>query len=389
MKVKLLSDDPERVGRIREAMLAQDGSLEVTSSVGSPDSLSAFINGSMPDAVVLDGASSGGLEAIEALALRRPGLNAIVISPDASPEFLLEAMRKGVREVVPTSSPPEVLQAALARIRQMRGLTTKGESGKVFAFLSCKGGSGATFLASNIAYAFAAEHGKRVALIDLNLQFGDAALYVSDRQAPSNIAELAQQMQRLDASLLGSAMLEVLPNFSVLAAPEDPAHSTDVRSEHVEAIVKLARAHFDVVILDLPRTLDAVSLHALDGADTIFPVLQLTLPFIRDAKRLLDVFRSLDYPRKKIQIVVNRYEKGGAITLADLEQTLGQTPFKTVPNSYAAVAASVNLGVPVIKAQRGNPVSRVLIEMAHALLPAAQPESTRSAGWLARVFAPR
>src|SRR5262249_33683656 len=153
-------------------------------------------------------------------------------------------------------------------------------------------------------------------------------------------------------------------------APNDPAQSADVKANDVDSIIKLARYHFDAVILDLPRTLDAVCLQALDRADTIFPVMQLALPYFRDARRLLEVFRSLDYPRKKAQFIVNRYEKGGSITLEDLEKTLGQPVFKTIPNSYAAVAESVNLGIPVMKSQRKNPVSRVLSEIAADLMPA-------------------
>ena len=387
MKIKLLCDDSSRLEQIRQSMLAMDKALEVIGSVGSPENLPTFINGSTPDVVVVDGASPRALEVIEALALRRPGFNAIVISQDSTPEFLLKAMRAGVREVVPMASPPDVLQAALARVKQMRGVTASASECKVYAILSCKGGSGATFLATNLAYAMAAAQGKRVALIDLNLQFGDAALYVSDQRAPSNIAEVAQQIHRLDESLLHSAMLQVLPNFSVLAAPEDPAHATDVKANDIEAIIRLARRSFDVVIVDMPRTLDTVSLRAFDSADTIFPVMQLTLPFFRDAKRLLDVFRSLDYPRSKVQFIVNRYEKGGAMSLDDLERAIGQPVFRTIPNSYGPVAASVNLGVPMVKGQRGNAVSKVLLEIARELMPAEQPAA--AGGWFARAFTAR
>jgi pilus assembly protein CpaE len=385
MKVKLLGEDPARLEALREAVLALDDSLEVTGSIGNPDSLTPLLNGSLPDAVVLEGTSARGLEAIGALALRQPGLHTIVISRDPSPEFLLQAMRAGVREVVPLESPPQVLHAALMRVKQLRAAAS-GNEGKVFAFLACKGGCGATFLASNLAYTIAAETSKRVALIDLNLQFGDAALYVSDQPAPSNLGEVAQQIRRLDASLLKSSMLEVLPNFLVLAAPPDPAHAADVRAEHVDAIVKLARRHFDLIVLDAPRTLDGVSLRALDGADTIFAVAQLLLPVFRDAKRLADVFRSLEYPRKKVQFIVNRYEKGGSIPIEDLEKAVGQKVFKTVPNSYRAVEASVNLGVPIVKAQRKNPVSKVLIETAHELMPV---EQKSAGGLLSRLFGAR
>jgi pilus assembly protein CpaE len=186
MKIKLLCDDSSRLEQIRQSMLAMDNALEVIGSVGSPENLPTFINGSTPDAVVVDGASPRVLEVIEALALRRPGFNAIVISQDSTPEFLLKAMRAGVREVVPMASPPDVLQAALARVKQMRGVTASACECKVYAFLSCKGGSGATFLATNLAYAMAATQGKRVALIDLNLQFGDAR-YVSDQRGRATL----------------------------------------------------------------------------------------------------------------------------------------------------------------------------------------------------------
>jgi pilus assembly protein CpaE len=170
----------------------------------------------------------------------------------------------------------------------------------------------------------------------------------------------------------------------VLAAPEDPAHASDVKREHIESIVRLARSHYDFVILDVSRSLDGVSLQALDMADTIFPVLQLTLPYVRDGKRLLSIFRSLEYPRSKIQLVVNRYEKGSELSLQDLEKAVDAKVSHVVPNSYAAAAASVNLGIPIIKANRGNPISKFLIEMGREFVPAEI--ALESGGWLSRML---
>lgn len=388
MKIKVLCNDSVRYEAIRSAVVDKDSTADVSGGVGSVDELPAFVNGSFPDVLIVDEANARSLAGIEALSLRKPGIDSVLISNETSADFLMNAMRAGVREVLPAPCTSDALQAALVRIMHKRGkqAAPQASEGKVLAFLSCKGGSGATFLAANLAYVLAAEQGKRVALIDLNLQFGDAAMFVSDQHAPNNVAEVAQQIHRLDASFLQSAMLEAAPNFFVLAAPEDPAHSTDVRREHIEAIVRLARRHYDVVVIDVARSLDTVSLQALDMADVIFPVLQLTLPFVRDGKRLLDVFRSLDYPRDKVHLIVNRYEKGGELSLADLEQAIGEKVFKTVPNSYAAAAASVNLGLPIAKAQKGNPISKALVEMARELVP-AQEQSGAGAGWLSRVFA--
>jgi pilus assembly protein CpaE len=115
-------------------------------------------------------------------------------------------------------------------------------------------------------------------------------------------------------------------------------------------------------VVDVGRGLDARSLKALDQADFIYPVLQITLPFIRDGRRLLEVFRSLDYPAEKVRLVVNRHEKRGDIGLAQVARTLSTPITRTIPNHYAGAAASVNQGVPMVALARGNPISRALLQ---------------------------
>jgi pilus assembly protein CpaE len=140
-------------------------------------------------------------------------------------------------------------------------------------------------------------------------------------------------------------------------------------------------------VLDLSRSLDAVTLQGLDMADVVLPVLQLTLPFVRDGKRLLSIFRTLGYARSKIQVVVNRYEKGGELSLQDLEQTVDEKVFHVIPNSYSAAAASVNLGVPIFKSAKDNPISKVLLEMGRKFMPADV--ATEGKGFFARMLSPR
>jgi pilus assembly protein CpaE len=327
----------------------------------------------------LDGAD---LERLEALSSRHPAMAIVVICHPQPAEFLLRAMRSGVREVLPTPLDPAQLLAAVRRVEDK--LSSGSRSlGKVLAFISCKGGSGATFLASNLGYALATQENKRVALFDLNLQFGDASLFVSDRKPQATLAHVAQQIHRLDPSFLAASMVQVCPNFDVLAAPDDPSQANDVKPEHADQLLQMARLHYDYVLLDIGRSLDAVSVRALDQADMIFPILQLTLPYIRDGKRLLGVFRSLDYPKDKIHLIVNRYAASGEIRLSDCEEAFGTRMFKTVPNHYEAAAASVNQGVPILQLAKTSPVSRALQEMARTLV-GENAEEARS--WLSRIL---
>jgi pilus assembly protein CpaE len=271
-------------------------------------------------------------------------------------------MRAGVREVLLLPLVHIAFHEALDRI----GNTTKAQAkrdGKVLAFIACKGGSGATFLSTNFGYALATLAEKKVMLIDLHGQFGDAALYVSDQKPVMTLADVCSQIARIDGPFLESCLVHVGPGFGVLAAADDPVHSGNLKPEQMDTLLRVARQHYDFIVLDVGRQIDAISLRALDNADAIYPVLQLALPDIRDGRRLLDIFRSLGYPVDNTRLIVNRYEKGGKLRLQDLQSALGAEVLHTVPNDYMAVTDSVNQGVPVLQLSRSSAVARSLIEL--------------------------
>jgi len=140
---------------------------------------------------------------------------------------------------------------------------------------------------------------------------------------------------------------------------------------------------FDHVVIDAGRSLSAVTLEALDLADHVYAVLQLTLPFIRDGKRLRDVFRSLDYPSHKIEWVVNRFQKDSQFTVEDVKRTLAIERVVTLPNHYEAVAAAVNQGVPVEQIAPSSSIARSLRELAEHIAPA---EAGKPRSWLTGLF---
>jgi pilus assembly protein CpaE len=234
-----------------------------------------------------------------------------------------------------------------------------------------------------LAYVLAAGQTNKVGVFDLNLQFGDASLFISDQLPSNTLADVADNISRLDASFLNSSMLNILPNLSVLAAPEDPEHATEVKPSHIDVLLKLARAQYDYIILDVGRMLNATTVVALDHADMIFMTMQETLPFIRDAKRLLHALQGLGYSKDKIHLIVNRYEKGGEIQLEDVERTLGMKVYKTVPNSYSAVSASVNQGVPIMKIAPRDPVTKSLQAIAANL--GSNPQS-KNGSWISHLL---
>ena len=382
MKIACISPSSRNLANVARWLKEERPDRVVSLTEGGMGRLKGIVDQQQPDLIIVEGMCRDldELATLDYVATRCPNAAVVLLCTNQTPEFLINAMRAGVREVLPSPVGEEALKAAVARIELKQGLGGRPrETGKILAFIACKGGSGATFLATNLAYQLASESAS-VLLVDCNLQFGDAVLFVHDRNPPTNLADVARNMHRLDATFLTSSLVQVAPGFGVLAAPEDPGRAMEVTPGHLDAILSLAVKHYDYVLVDLGRALDPVTLRVLDRADTIYPVLQMTLPFIRDASRLLSVFHSLGYPPEKISLLVNRFEKSGDLSLGDIERTLGIKNLRTIPTSYTAVAYSVNQGIPIARIARNNPVAKSLAEFAQCLLT----RENAPGGWLGR-----
>ena len=321
-----------------------------------------------PDMIFFDASTGEGtvLPELQRLATKYPKAMMVLIAPLQSPDLLIAAMRIGVREVVSLPLNPDELDSALDRlVSRMRD--SQREEGKVIAIVSSKGGSGATFVAANLGYAWAAIAQKKTLLIDLNLQLGDAALYLSDAKPQMTMADLCGQISRLDEQLLQSSLISVTPDFGVLAAASNPDPQGQIRPDHVAAILALARQHYDVILLDVGREVNAVTIRALDGSDVIMPVLQQSLPFIRNGQRMLDMYSTLGYTKDRIRQILNRYDDASPISVADMERGLGQRIAHYIPNNFDIANASINQGEPVIKLARSSSISKAMIEIIRSL----------------------
>ncbi|MCS0609494.1 AAA family ATPase [Massilia solisilvae] len=364
MKVALISPSPEhlqQLGSVLHTCAHQSVLVE-----GGKSKMREVVECERPDIVIVEGmcCDPAELTQVEYLSAHHPNVAVVLLCASASPEFLINSMRAGVREVLPCPVSAIALQSALERIVTRMRISQGKADGRVFAFIGCKGGAGATFLATNLAAELATR--RSVLLMDLNLQFGDALSFLHDGAPASTLADVAREIGRLDASFLASSATRLGPRLSILAAPEDPAQSMEIKPDHIEAVVSLAAANYDFVLMDVGRTIDGTSVKALDRADKIFIVMQPSVPGVRNAKKLLLAFRALGYGNERVELIVNRFERAD-IGVADIERALGKLTIHTVPNSYRQVTAAINQGDPLALAARSNPVSRNLADFARGL----------------------
>ena len=351
-------------------------------SPGRP--LAALLQGADGQVVVVEAEdASADIAELEGWCAATPAQPLILLSANRESDLLLHAMRAGIREVLPNPPGEAEFSAALRRVLQ-RTSPNGGTAARarVIAFVACKGGSGATFLATNLGYVLASEHHQRVALIDVDLQYGDAAYFVTDAPVRSSLADVARQVDRLDASLLAASMIHVTDTFNLLPAPEEPEAALGITGFQMDRVLAVARESHDFVIVDVERMLEPVAIRALDQAELVYLVTENMIPHVRDARRLVRILRALGYADQKLRLIVNRQDRHAGVELERLEQAIGLKASWCIPDRPQDVGEAVNAGVSLVQVHPHSPVSRALREIA-AGLTQREPPPHRS--WLGRL----
>jgi pilus assembly protein CpaE len=284
-----------------------------------------------------------------------PDTAIICAARNASPASILGSMRSGAREFLQLPIAPEELQTILNRVEEFIAARALKRSGRTIAVFSAKGGAGVSFFAANLAAAMSVP----TVLTDLNLQSGDAASFLG-LEPKYSLTDFVQNRARLDDSLIASLVTPHSPHLSLVAAPLEAHEAEDIKPEHVTEVLHLLSQRFQCVVMDLQHTFDPVTVAALDLTDEILVVMTLDIPGIRNTRRALKVFERLGYSRGKIRVVVNRWSKNIDVELKKVEAHLDEQLIGFVPNDYAKVMNSINLGRPLVQS---DPASKVTLEI--------------------------
>ena len=277
-------------------------------------------------------------------------LRVIAAGPALEPQLLLQAMRAGIGDYLPKPVTPDALKEAVERIAVQLGRQDARvrKPGQIFTFFSSKGGSGSTTVAANTAIVLRRLTGKRVLLVDLDLELGEVALALGI-QPRFNFVDLVQNFHRMDSGLLASYIEQHESGVHLLSAPFHPERAEVVTPEEIRRILHFLRQHYDYLLVDTPKSFSAMTFAAIDQSDQVFVVANLDLPSLRNIQRGLPMLRrALPKGEEQIRLVVNRYKDDLDISLHDVEKTLGLKVYKTLANDFEAVIDSINRGKPVV-----------------------------------------
>lgn len=287
-----------------------------------------------------------------------PQASIFIVSSNKDPQQIIDAMKAGAAEYLVEPVEGKVLHNAIEEVRARMANAGKLSQGSVYSFISSKGGVGATTLAVNVATALANGKKRAVSLLDMCFQSGDASVLL-DIVPQTTIMDICESIHRLDVSFLRSAMINHNTGLSFLAAPQNPEDSEDITASHISNILDLAKMLFDYVVLDCASMhINETTMEALKRSDKVFVVTDMSVPSIRNTVRLCKLIQKLGIELNKIEIVINRFIKGGALSLKEIEKNFDKPVYWLTPNDFSEIVSSINRGIPLIKLQPGAPFSK-------------------------------
>jgi pilus assembly protein CpaE len=243
------------------------------------------------------------------------------------------------------------------------------------------GGLGATTIAVNLACRLSPQNGG-VGLADFDLQRGDVAAFLNLTPITS-LATIASAVGPVDDIFLASTLTRHTSGLFVLPAPQQIEEADGVSHADAETALRLLRSQFRYTVVDTPRTITGAAVAAFEQADRLLLLTDLTVPGVRAARRLMELWGRMNVPFDRIALLFTGIVRG-PVTHQDAVRALGKEPTLVIPRDESAASDAMNAGVPLNGKQ--SPLNVALGELVTKLTGVGAATKPKRGHLLQRMF---
>lgn len=326
---------------------------------------------------------------------KEKAIKVILIADQVSPIALHQLLRLGADDFVPYPLPEGALHEAVLRNpvpaevvpaaapatpahdpeEHHPAFKAKGDRDAVILPVhGLAGGCGASTFAANLAWELATASktdGPRVCLLDLDFQYGSVATYL-DLPRKEAVYDLLSDLNHSDSDTLLQAMLTFNDRLHVLTAPSDMLPLDIVGAEEIGRLLDMARANFDFVVIDMPKTVVAWTETVLSRAHVYFALMELDLRSAQNVLRMLRALKAEGLPHEKLRYVLNRAPKFTDLSAKSrvkrMAESLDISLEVQLPDGGAQVTQANDHGLPLQENAGKNPLRKEIAKLAKSLV---------------------
>ncbi len=363
-----------------EVLLKGEEGIEVVGVANDGQTAISLAREIKPHIVLLDSQLAGaGFRTAELLGEHVPSAGVIVMSRQPDMTMMRRAMQAGARDFLPKPLRREDLVASVRSVHELEQQQHAGRPGgsksdaaeprrgKIICVFSPKGGVGRTTVAVNLAIALRNMTGRRVALADCNLPFGDVGIAMN-LVAKKTMADLLPSMADMSPELLDSVLSVHESGVRVLLAPTRPELAELFHPDHIKHILEGLRAEHDYVIVDTWTSFHEVILAVFDLSSEIVLLTTLDMPAVKNIRMFLEVCEALKYPKDQVLLVLNRSDSTGGLKVEDIEESIQHKVAANIISAGPLVTSAINRGVPFMMSDPDAAISRDITNVARLLL---------------------
>jgi pilus assembly protein CpaE len=266
---------------------------------------------------------------------------------------------------------PQLTHTVVFAIRKAsharRQLQTSAHRGRVITVFSPKGGTGKTVISTNVAAQLAKNEGRRTLLLDLDLQFGDAAIMLG-LEPQKTIYDLVVAPGELDSEKLAGYVTKHQCGLDVLAAPLRPEDAELVVESKVTALIEVAKTSYDAIVVDTSPFFHGPMLATLDRTDQLLVLCGLDVPTLKNVRLALQTLELLSFPGSRIEYVMNRASANVGLKTREVEDGLKVKVGHELPMDRN-VQVCVNRGDPAVLADPRSDFARGIVALAKQVAP--------------------
>ncbi|MDD2371735.1 MAG: AAA family ATPase [Firmicutes bacterium] len=360
IKVIILDNNLEERFDIENA-LANIDYIEIARTPDDLEEAIAIIESDFVDVILVSNSfNGGGYEIAENLSTEFIDKATIILEKEINEDTMYQAIFSGAKDVILLPVKPNKLVDSIYKANKLTkkrlehhrkvDITKKKKSGygQVYSVFSTKGGTGKTFFATNLAITLLKETNKKVCLLDFDLDYGNISLAL-DIVPKFTIIDVIDDIKSIDPDYIETFLTNHESGLKVLAASKEANVNDFINTEHIQIIIKTLQSAYDYIIIDMSSRFTETTNPAFVFSEKLFLITTPEIMSVKNIKGAITTLTDFNYPKNKINIVLNKFSKNSDIRSNDIEKILGFDIFYKVPDDYLKVMASLNQGIPYVQ----------------------------------------